>query len=152
MANFKWISGPPNYQQAKAHAKNHPASVDSDKVLAGLWLVDKPMCRQTPEIVPLVFGADGKLDAQVAWTTTAFYEWGASARWLPCTEEGIPLAMTEYGTDDAPVDRTREETLSAAIDRHAETLMSALHPAVLGPASAALIALINYREDLRKRR
>lgn len=115
MSAIPWLTEPLTFEQVKAHAAAHPVRGVAHGV--GAWLVHHP--GYPPGIELLGTSEDGwiyHLDDVRSPEQIETRTW--IARWLPCTADGVPVAMagkkmlTEIARDTAASMRTTDE------DRH----------------------------------
>ena len=92
-----WLTKPPTFEQVKAHAAAHPARGYD----AGMWLVVPVAGAAFPRIVAMTAN---RTPDRVEWLNTTGPVWvdlhnGLTRldglRWLPCTADGVPVAMAE---------------------------------------------------------
>ncbi len=106
--DIPWQSTAPSCAQIAAHAQAHPLPVTGRGLhdrAAGLWLVCPTREDMIPRIVALAVqegpGAEPRAQIWIPHATSAWmglYSWLHAFRdagWLPCSKDGIPVAMLD---------------------------------------------------------
>ena len=90
-----WLTEPPTFEQVKAHATAHPCRDYS----AGLWLIVPVVTGALPHVMAMT--VDDKRGCVMCLNDRVWFDLHnghsnlTGLRWLPCTADGVPVAMAE---------------------------------------------------------
>lgn len=94
-----WFTEPPTFEQVKAHAAAHPCRDYS----AGLWLIVPVVTGALPHVMAMTVDDDrgrimclnDRVHPRVWFDLHNGHAKLDGLRWLPCTADGVPVAMAE---------------------------------------------------------